>query len=635
MGCQHECSLGAKQWGATINKLLTAIVIGVAVAAIIGAAFVFFIISNDDERSFTVTYYNNGNKLLEESVPSGTAVTVHGEIGGDDGQGRFVGWNTKPDMSGKTLLPGSKLKVSGNTSLYAMIVGSGIFVIILPEEQEGFSMTANPLFVVTGGSSILSYSLLPSHTDDELVIAVNGNPTKLDATKRIYLTNITEDQTVTVTGVFDKREHSVSIPEYQVGYVLTSSAERVHHGESYMLKFTFLSGYAGSPDFGIRVNGGTAKIPSSDGSLLIENVMDNHKITVTGVEPIEYSVSSGKNITVLVDGVHASKATVEDIVTVLPNDGYVIPETFNAQVKGNFTFDQNVYRIAGNVAFPSVLKITAGDNTSINNGDLDTIFVCPDDKATVSAVSGYSLPSDYLDKVLSLSGVKYSGEKFSFSNDVTLPSIYRVVFNGYSAVHATLYAVGGTMIPLPQNNPGRTGYYFNGWGISSAEFVLSDLSINPVWVPETHDVYFGPGLSVNVGSKSYIFIEGSDSPPRTIKVKSDEKVVVKSVFELSLPNDFGPSSGAYYRGGYYEVLGDCSFPGVTFVKYVEMEDGRGPEYCVIIGDGYTPIIEPTIFKAGYIFKEWTYFDGTPVRGQITIENKPYLLYASWIPMANF
>jgi len=379
------------------------------------------------------------------------------------------------------------------------------------------------------------------------------------------------------------------------------------------------------------VNGGDARIPSPDGSVLIENVMDNHKITVTGVEPIRYYISSGKNINVLVDGVYASKATVEDIVMIIPDDGYILPDTFNAQIKGNFTICPNGYRISGDVAFPSVLKITAGENTVMNKGNYNTIFVCPEDKIDISAASGYSLPADYAERAMGLGGVKYSAERFSFSNDAALPSIYKVVFSGHNAVHATFFVVKGTMIPLPQNNPERMGYYFNEWDIGSVQFVLSDLSIKPIWIPTTHDVYFGPNLSVSVGNKSYIFVEENDNPPRTIKIKSDEKVIVKSIFELSLPDEFGPSGGAYYRGGYYEILGDCSFPGVTFVKYMQTDDGDELKYCAIIGEGYTPIIEPTMLKEGYIFKGWTYFDGTPIRGQMTLENKPYILYASWMP----
>jgi len=65
--------------------------------------------------------------------------------------------------------------------------------------------------------------------------------------------------------VFDKREHSISLPDDQNGYVLASSAEKVHHGGSYTLEFTLLPGYMGSQYFGIHVNGGEARMPSSDG----------------------------------------------------------------------------------------------------------------------------------------------------------------------------------------------------------------------------------------------------------------------------------------------------------------------------------------------------------------------------------
>ena len=282
---------------------------------------IIFITDSNDERSFTVTYYKNGEKLLERAVSAGVSVTIYGDMGESDGEGRFLGWNTRSDLSGSILLPGSQIKVNGNLSLYAMIMDSEMFAVILPEKQEGFNITANPMVVSKGGSSILSYSLLPSHIDDGLVIAVNGNPMKLDAMKRIHLDNITEDQIVTVSGVLDKREHSISLPEEQIGYLLTSSAEKVHHGESYTLVYTLLQGYKESYGFGIHVNGGAAKTPSG-GTLLVADVMDNHMITVTGIEPIEYSITVGKNISAIVEGSPASKATVEDLITIKPDDGY-------------------------------------------------------------------------------------------------------------------------------------------------------------------------------------------------------------------------------------------------------------------------------------------------------------------------
>lgn len=608
------------------------IIVAIAVAAVIGAAFAIFILTDgSDERSFAVTYYKDGDKLLDVKVSAGTSVTIYGDMGISDDQGTFIGWNTKPDMSGKILTPGAQIKVNENTSLYAAVLGSGVYAVILPYEQKGFSITADPMYVGSGGSSILSYSLMPSHMEEELVIAVNGNPMKLDAMKRIHLSNITVNQTVTVTGVFDKREHSISLPEEQRGYVVTSSEEKVHHGESYVLEYTLLPGYRESIDFGFHVNGGEAKKPT-DGTLLIEDVKDNHVITVTGVEPIEYNVSSGKNISVFVNGVPSSKATVEDIITILPEKDYIIPETFGSQIKGMFSVEEDEYRIASNVVFPSVLRITAGDNVKIDDRSSDTIFVCPEDTIRISPAYGYTLPSNYLNTAKNLNGVKYTQERFSFNDDAVLPSIYKVIFNGYNKIHATFFVVGGTTIPLPQNNPERLGYYFEKWDVNLILPVVSDLSITPVWDPMIHDVFFGPNLLVMVGNKPYYFKEETNDPPRTITVRSDEKVVIKNIFDLSMPDDYGPQSGmAFYKDGYYEILGDCTFRGITYLKYIEQDPYEGPVYSATIGRGYVILSEPSEDKEGYYFAGWLCEDES-IWGQIMVENKPYTIIAKWNPI---
>ncbi|MCL1978762.1 MAG: hypothetical protein FWG60_01190, partial [Methanomassiliicoccaceae archaeon] len=340
-----------------INRRSAAVIACIAVAVIVGAACAFMFLNNGEDDSYKVTYFKKGKMVSEETVPAGTYVTIIDGIGADDDQERFIGWNTRSDMSGSTLLPGTLYRVDRSISLHAMAAGSEMFAIILPEKKEGFNITADPMMVVRGGSSIISYSLEPSHVDDDLVIFVNGNPMKLDAMKRIHLTDINEDKIVTVTGIYDRREHSISLPDDQRGYVLTSSAEKVHHGESYTLEFKLLPGYAETQEFGIHVNGGDAKRPS-EGTVLIEDVRDNHVITVTGVEPIRYDISAGRNVLVFVNGAAASKATVEDTVTIQPADGYSVPETFNAQIKGKFTVKGNGYKVTDNIVFPSILKIT-------------------------------------------------------------------------------------------------------------------------------------------------------------------------------------------------------------------------------------------------------------------------------------
>ena len=617
-----------------INWRKIAVIAGIAAAIAVGAVLVFITINgeNDDGDACTVSYYSNGMKISEKTVAAGTAITIADNAGGSGDHERFVGWNTRSDMKGSILLPGASLRLEVNISLYAMYADLGSYAVILPEKQVGYTITADPMLVKGGGSSIISFTLLPSHIDENLIISVNGNPMKLYAMKRIHLTDINEDKVVTVTGVYDKREHSITLPGVQRGYVLTSSEDKVQHGESYVLEYKLLPGYREAFDFGIHVNGGNAKLPSG-GSLLIENVSDNHEITVTGVEPIPYNIACGKNISVLVNGKPASTATVEDIVAIQPNDGYSIPETFNSHIKGVFTAEGKGYRIRGDVSFPSVLKITAGDNVRMNSGSQKAIFVCPDDKVKVSPSSGYDLPDNYVDKVRGLSGVKYSADSFSFSDDTILPSFYKVVFNGYSKVHAIFFVIGGTTLFFPQNNPERVAYYFGGWNVDSSSFVVSDMIVESKWNPMTFEVFFGPNLFVKVGNVPYYFKEGAAKDfPRSINIKSNEKVIIESIFEMPLPNGFGSLNGmAYYKSGYFEIVGNCSFPGVTFIQYMKSNGDAGLSLLAIIGSGYTPITEPLENKEGYIFSGWA-CDGVLTVGQIKVENRSYVFYAVWEPI---
>ena len=557
--------------GDIISKKILAMVIGVAIVAVIlliGTTFAMNGDSDGDKKSFIVKYYKNGSKISERMVSTENSSTILIESAGDSDSERFIGWNTKADLSGNILLPGSKFTVDGDVSFYAMFSDSGKFAIILPENQEGFAIKANPSMVSSGGSSTIEYSLMPSHIDDELIISVNGNSMKLDALNRIYISDIKEDQIIIVTGVYDRREHSITLPEEQIGYLLTSSAEKVHNKQSYTLEYKLHPGYRESSDFSIQINGGDSK-KLSNGVLLVEDVRDNHVISVTGVEPIQYNVSSGKNITVLVNGVASTKATVEDRITVTPVAGYTLPKTFNEQIRGKYTLDNGKYRVADNISFPSVLKITAGDNIRIMGSSSESIFVCPGDIVQIGPASGYSLPKNYTDAVKGLNGTTYVANGFSFSDDSILPSIYRVVFNGYNAIYETFYVVEATIIPLPESAPTRAAYYFGGWDFDSSSTVASNKTVNPIWNPMTFDVNFGPNLIAIVGNNVYTFEEGTINSPRTIQIKSNEKVVIKNRFDLSLPDNYGPQPGlANYINGHYEIVGDCSFPGITYIEYM-------------------------------------------------------------------
>ncbi|MCL1811782.1 MAG: InlB B-repeat-containing protein [Methanomassiliicoccaceae archaeon] len=552
-----------------ISRSLTAVLIGVIVAAAIGAAGALLILDSEDERTFTLTYYKNGNKVSENTVAAGTSITIIGVADAAGDNERFVGWNTRPDMTGPTLPPGMPLKVDRDMSLYAMMAGHGVFAIILPEKQVGFSISADPLLVGSGGSSIISYSLMPNFIDDDLVIAVNGNPMKLDAMRKIHLADITEDKVVTVVGVYDKREHSISLPDPQTGYVLTSSAERVHHGESYTLEYKLLPGYRETGDFAIHMNGVDKKLPSG-GIVLIEDVRGDHAITVTGVEPILFDVVHGKNISVLVNGAPSSKATVEDLVTILPAEGYSIPDTFNGQIKGRFVAEGKGYRITESIVFPSVLKITAGTNTKIDGWGSETVFVCPEDRFKISASSGYSLPDNYVDTVRGLSGAKYSSGWFSFSDDAVLPSIFKVDFYGHNKVHATFFVVGNGECPFPTNNPQRDFYHFDKWQMGS-KYISEDMLVYAVWIPNQYNVAFGKNLIYSINGEPH-------SKPGSYAITVEDALTIKASSGYELPLGYLPSGVFMKNGDNYYITSNFSLADIYYVQYLDGVTGLSKKY---------------------------------------------------------
>jgi uncharacterized repeat protein (TIGR02543 family) len=149
--------------------------------------------------------------------------------------------------------------------------------------------------------------------------------------------------------------------------------------------------------------------------------------------------------------------------------------------------------------------------------------------------------------------------------------------------------------------------------------------VNPIWSPMTHRVSFGPNLIVTIEAKKYYFSEEG-----TIDIRSDEKVLIESMFALSLPGTFGPlnSGNVTFVGGFYEILESCSFPGVTKVQFVEFD--YLPKYTVMIGVGHIITLAPIANKEGYVFIGWATEEGIKISGQFIAQNKVYTLYAQWL-----
>lgn len=607
-----------------VSRSTIAIIIGVVIAISVCAAVAVVLLSdsdNDNEKSFNLSYYDNGKLIKEDSYPKGSSVVLM-EWSSDDEDKRFVGWNTARDGKGSSYQSGQKLTVNGNISLHTTFVSGGTYAIILEYDENKCTLSADPELVQSGGSSLVTYKLLPGNIEKDFIIAVNGSPMKLNSMNRILIENVTEDKIVTVSGVYDVREHNITIPSEQKGYVLTVSEERVHHGESYEISYKLLPGYKETTDFGIQIGDGTPMRPVN-GKIVVNDVKGDHLITVLGVEAIKYDITAGKNTVLKVKGETATTATVEDLIRVVPNDGYDLPKTFNSNINGPIKSDGDGYRVTGNATFPSVVKVTIGKNVTINGGNA-TVIVCTTDKVTISYSSGYGLPPDFIDTIKAKEGAKYSSGKFTFGSDIVIPSIYKVTYNGDKGIHETFYVTGGSPLPTPGKDPTKVAYLFVGWKTDDVSNVNENLEIVALWSPLTHDVYFGPNLVITIKSETF-----SSNEVPNITVTSDDKVKISTIFGNILPDDFSPETGsAIYEDKYYQIISDCTFPGVTSIEYVDSELMQNHIVIVSIGRGYELPELPIWSKPGYIFDGWN-LEGTILLEPLIIKNKPYVISSTW------
>jgi hypothetical protein len=382
-----------------------------------------------------------------------------------------------------------------------------------------------------------------------------------------------------------------------------------------------LPGYRETHDFGIHVDGGYARLPSG-GILLVEDVMSDHRITVTGVEPINYNLNLGRNITAFVDGVASTTATVEDRVTIQPTEGYIIPDTFNKQIQGDFIIDGSGYRIAGNVSFPSVLKITAGENITLNGGS-ETMFVCPNDGVSVSPTSGYSMPENYAGITGNLNGVKYSENKFYFSDDTALPSIYKVVFNGYKEIYAKFFVVSGDFCPIPTGSPLRYLYSFKEWQITP-EYVLNDVLIDALWNPNIFKITFGKNLNYSINDTFY-------GNPGTYFVTAEDTLMIDAAAGYQLPSGYLPAEIFAERGNGYYATSDYDLKSIYFILYVDNLTNLSKRYFYYESQLHTivnpktqinPLFTFDLNGKGYDitnFEGWIYNDQLYANGTIVVK----------------
>ncbi len=611
------------------SRSAIAITVGVVVAVIICAAAAMMLIDNkEDERTFKLTYYSEGDIIKEYVLTEGSeAVLMDHAV---ERSKRFIGWSQDPNGEGGIHYPGNMIVMDRNVSLHALILGNDFYAILLPDEQKGFTLTADPMFIPSGGSSIISFSLLPGSIEKDLVIAVNGNPMKLNAMKRIHLNNITQDQIVTVKGVHDVREHTINLPNDQRGYSLTSSEIRVHHGESYELEYRLLPGYRETEGFGIQIIDGDLRTPTN-GKLLINDVRDNHHIRVTGIEAIEYGIIAGKNTLLTVDGKISDRATVEDRIIIVPSEGYEIPRTLDNGLGTSIYKDGNGYRIIGDAEFPSVLKISLGDNLLFNGTKGHTFFVCSHDTNTVNSASGYQLPNHFFEKIENIEGVKRISSTLRFNSDIILPSIYKVTFFENSITYGVQYAISGDRLTYPTITPIKEGYDFQAW-YASDYYVSSDLIINASWTPKIFKLEFGNNLRYSINGEFY-------TKSKTWEVTIEDKITVEALSGYGIPQGYMPSEIFIKKGNDYFVKSNYVLNDLCFVHYQDNFIGvdkrfyysKGNIHTVVNPSQINPLFDFDLENTNYTiedFRGWFANDILFTGDTITVD-KDYVLYSYW------
>ncbi|MDD3379215.1 MAG: InlB B-repeat-containing protein [Candidatus Methanomethylophilaceae archaeon] len=511
--------------------------------------------------------------------------------------------------------------VSGISPINIILVeGDPIYNIILPEDQLGYSLTSDVSTLSEGGRCVVTYSLKSGYMDDDLIILLNGFVVEHDGMNRIYISDVKEDQIFSVSGVLDKRTYTITVPDDQIGYMLTASETLVHYGQSYEITYVLNPGYEQGSSFKISANGGVGLIFAS-GTVTVENVHANQILMVTGVDPVDYMITGGNNVVIKVNGVSASTATVEDVITIEPASGYSLPSTFRSNISGLITACEGGYKITGNVAFPSISKLTVGNNVLVNGtGENSVIYVCSTDPLSISAKAGYSLPDNYSTTISSLSGVTHTSTTYMFADDVSLPSIYKVQYMGYSTQHAKYYQISGSILMIP-SDPIRLAYEFVRWDFTGS-IVTCDLIINSEWSPCVYQVTFGPNLIVNVDGITYAI-----NATRVMSINSSQSIVIRAPGNANLPEGYAPNdlNGRIQLGGYYSVIGDCIFPGLSAIMFSDEVYDTPSAYAVIGHEYYPPSLEN---KDNLIFLGWKL--DTEFISSITVVNLSYVLIATWI-----
>ncbi len=544
----------------------------------------------------------------------------------DPGEGRSYSV-----ISGATRGPSEENIVSGKSSIIIELGHSErINRIILPSQQIGYIITSDISEVPDGGRCVIQYLLRTGYVDEDLVITLNGENAELDGMSRIIIEDIRSDIVVEVSGVYDARVFDVILPEYQEGYEMISSSNNVNYGSSYSLGFRLLPDYEKGSNFKVEINGETVDI--SSGTLEVEGVVSTQSIYVTGVQLRTFEISSGEHVTLKVDGYVSTMATCRDLVKLSVDDGYMLPSNYRDYLPITVHPNGSGYTISGDSYFPGVSSITTGENIVIEGHEAETsFFACSSERFTILPDDGYSLPSNYGSAISAMDGVNVDDGRYRFDSDVSLPSIYKVTYLGYSSsIFDIKYFISGDTISIPDNKPSKVAFIFEGWNIYS-NTVESDIKINSKWSPISYNVTFGPNLTVK--------IKDSDQT-KTILTKNNEvETIVWSNQEITLffdnraltPLNYIIPFNAEYNSGHYSVIGDSNFLGLSIIQYLS-EGGNSVVYdYAVISSTYHLKSESISEKTGHTFKGWNYC-GNVIDYIPYVENLTYTLVEIWEPV---
>jgi len=516
-------------------------------------------------------------------------------------------------------------------------IGDG-YRIILPskESQKGYIITSNSYTVPDGGNCILSLEIFSGYIEEGLLVTINDNPVSTDSMYRIRIDNIRSDQIVKVKGIYDVRMHLINVPKEQIGYTLTASSDSVHRGESYDVEYTLKEGYEEIPgEFKISVEG-IREIDLTSGVATVTDVLDNHNIIVEGVKAINYIIMPGANTVLKVNGVVSNTATINDVITIRTIDDRTVPQNYNSNLPVTVKVVSGGYMVKDNTAFPSLSLISVGKNVVANGiGDDRSFFVCQTDVINITPKSGYSIPDSYRTMILNQNGAAQSGTGYTFKNNVSLPSIYKVSYYGYKGIlHKSLYETEGLNRPLPSTNPVREGANFSGWS-SADNIVKKDVEIVAQWELIIFDVKFGENITY--------FINGNyRASPGSFKLTIEDKIIINCSPGYSFPDFyFHPSTVIFSNeDNAYHVRNNAHFKTIHYVRYNDTTSDKVYIYYHTESSLHTlvnPAVQVTpdfnfnfanIGKTPEMFAGWSDGSRVYVLGDIVVDHD-YFLVPIW------